>query len=163
MEQKCLEFKKLSEEEIALIPEPEEKVAELEEVAPEIAVLGAIAPESASVPEEIASVAAIAAVAGLATAAAVAEDKDPEINVPEASKSTDSSSDSSESESDVDVSDDEYPGHRNLCCKCCKLKFNSTIRMINWPFLICMTLATVLAGMSIGSALFNDGPIANII
>jgi len=94
------------------------------------------------------------------------EDKDPEINVPDKSDpSTNSSSDSDSdsSESDVEIDDDEHPEHRSLCCKCCRIKFSSTIKMINWPFLICMTLATVLAGMSIGSALFNDGPIANII
>jgi len=96
-------------------------------------------------------------------------EKDPEINVPSKdNKSTESSSDSDSdsdlsSESDVDIGDDEHPEHRSLCCKCCQLKFQGTIKMINWPFLICMTLATVLAGMSIGSALFNDGPIANII
>jgi MFS family permease len=39
----------------------------------------------------------------------------------------------------------------------------SKIKMTNWPFLVCMTLACCLASMSVGAALFNDGPIADIV
>ena len=133
MEYKCLEFNKLSDDEIAALP--------ILESTPAFASLVA-AVDAASAP------------------------KPGDKKLDKSQKSTDSSSESSEpelSEDDLGEMDDEHPEHRSLCCKCCKLKFKGDIRMINWPFLICMTLATVLAGMSIGSALFNDGPISNIV
>lgn len=80
------------------------------------------------------------------------------------SDSADSTTDSDLSEEEpIELGPEDDPAQASKCCKCCRLKHMSAIRMINWPFLICMTIACCLASMCVGSALFNDGPIGDIV
>ena len=81
---------------------------------------------------------------------------------PESEADSTTDSDLSE-ESPVELGAEDDPAQASKCCKCCRLKHWSPIRMINWPFLICMTVACCLAAMCVGSALFNDGPIGDIV
>jgi hypothetical protein len=63
----------------------------------------------------------------------------------------------------IEVPDEEPKDQRSRCCTKCTIPHISEIKMTNWVFLICTTIMCCLGSMTIGQALFNDGPIADIV
>ena len=58
------------------------------------------------------------------------------------------------------VEDDQ---HKSRCCPACTIRHFSLEKATNWAFLIGTTCMCMLGSMTIGAALYNDGPIAVII
>jgi|TARA_B110000285_G_scaffold222879_1_gene277620 hypothetical protein len=61
------------------------------------------------------------------------------------------------------VEEEDPPEQKSRCCTKCTLPNLSEIKIINYVFLVATTIMCCAGSMTIGQALYNDGPIADIV
>jgi len=61
------------------------------------------------------------------------------------------------------IDKDDPPNQKSRCCAKCTIPNFSEIKMVNYVFLVSTTIMCCAGSMTIGQALYNDGPIAEIV